>query len=152
VALDGRRIISGSNDGTVKVWDLDAARVLVTLHGHTQGVRACAAAPDGRRIISASDDGTLKIWDLGAGQVLATLKGHTQGVRACAVTPDGRYVVSGADDRTIRVWDLERLRCLVTQRGDAAFQCVVTTSGGIIASDRAGTIWFFDMARVGPLR
>jgi WD40 repeat protein len=148
VAPDGRRIISGSNDGTVKVWDLDAAQVLITFQGHTQGVRACAAAPDGRRMISGSDDGTLKIWDLNAGHVLATLQGHAQGVRACAVTPDGRYVVSGADDRTIKVWSLDSLRCLVTHRGDAAFQCLATTSGGIIASDRAGTIWFFDMARV----
>jgi WD40 repeat protein len=82
--------------------------------------------------------------------VLATLEGHAQSVRACAVTLDGKYVISGADDRTIRVWGLDSLRCLVTHRGDAAFQCVIATSGGIVASDRAGTIWFFDVSRVTP--
>jgi WD40 repeat protein len=51
-------------------------------------------------------------------------------------------VVSGSHDRTLKVWDITSGRCLLTHRGDAALQHVVATSGGIIASDRTGTLWF----------
>ncbi len=147
VTPDGRCVVSGSNDNTLKVWDLDTGRVLATLRGHAARVTSCAVTPDGRRVASGSDDRTVKLWDLEIGHVLATLQGHTRGVHACAVTPDGRRVVSGGDDRTLKVWDLASASCLLTHRGDAAFQCVVATSGGVIAGDRAGTLWFLDWPR-----
>jgi len=147
VTPDGRRVISGSTDGTLKAWDLDTGRIFGTLSGHTGWVTACAVTPDGRRVVSGSDDCTLKVWSLETGHVQATLEGHSHGVRACAVTPDGRHVVSGSDDRTLKVWDLASARCLLTHRGDAAFQCVVATPRGVIATDRAGAIWFLDWPR-----
>jgi hypothetical protein len=47
----------------------------------------------------------------------------------------------------LTVWDLASGSCVLTHRGDAAFQCVVATPGGVIASDRPGTIWFLGWAR-----
>ncbi len=84
------------NDKTLKVWDLNAGRVLVTLLGHASWVTACAVSPDGRRVVSASYDQTLKVWDLESGCELSTLRGHADRVTACAVMPDGRRVVSAS--------------------------------------------------------
>jgi WD40 repeat protein len=142
VTPDGQRVVSASHDRTLRVWDLDTGRVLATLCGHTGWVTSCAVTPDGQRVVSGSHDRTLKVWDLDTGRVLATLCGHTGSVTSCAVTPDGRRVVSGSHDRTLKVWDITSGRCLLTHRGDAALQHVVATSGGIIASDRTGTLWF----------
>ena len=60
---DGRRIVSGSNDRTVKVWDAATGDEVLTLRGHTGFIRVVGFSPDGHRIMSASEDGTVKVWD-----------------------------------------------------------------------------------------
>jgi len=67
VTTDGRRVVSASDDGTLKVWGLDAGRGLATLSGHTNSVNACVVTPDDQRVVSASRDGTLKVWDFKRG-------------------------------------------------------------------------------------
>ncbi len=54
ISPDGRRVISGSEDETLRVWDLDGGRCLATLKGHTGCVYSVAVHPDGRRAISGS--------------------------------------------------------------------------------------------------
>ena len=76
VTPDGRRAVSGSEDPTLKVWDLEQGALLATLKGHGDGVWAVAVTPDGRRAVSGSADRTLKVWDLEQGALLATLEGH----------------------------------------------------------------------------
>ena len=93
VTGDGR-VVSGSSDGTVKVWDLNSGQEERTLSGHGGGVRALAMMGDGR-VVSGSDDCTVKVWDLNSGQEQRTLSGHGDVVNALALTGDGR-VVSGS--------------------------------------------------------
>ena len=60
---DGKRIVSGSGDETVKVWDADKGQEILTLKGHTGTVNCVAFSPDGKRIVSGSWDKTVKVWD-----------------------------------------------------------------------------------------
>ncbi len=60
---DGRRIVSGSFDDTIKVWDATTGQESLTLKGHTNYVWGAAFSPDGRRIVSGSKDNTIKVWD-----------------------------------------------------------------------------------------
>ncbi|MEA3323545.1 MAG: DUF4365 domain-containing protein [Euryarchaeota archaeon] len=106
ITPDGKTIVSGSGDKTLKVWDLATGQCLATFEGHTSGVRGVAVTPDGKTIVSGSGDKTLKVWDLATGQCLATFEGHTSGVVAVAITPDGKTVISGSGDNTLRVWNL----------------------------------------------
>ena len=62
-SADGRRIVSGGWDGTVRLWDADSAEAIgAPLEGHKAGVRSVAFSPDGRRIVSGGDDGTVRLW------------------------------------------------------------------------------------------
>jgi WD40 repeat protein len=60
---DGKRIVSGSDDKTLKVWNATTGQETLTLKGHTSRVNSVAFSPDGKRIVSASEDATLKVWD-----------------------------------------------------------------------------------------
>ncbi|ROO51273.1 WD40 repeat protein [Micromonospora sp. Llam0] len=109
---DGQhRIVTGSGDRSVRVWDLASGDQLAELAGHPGGVRAVAVfpGPDGRhRIVSGCDGGSVRVWDSASGDQLAELAGHPGGVRAVAVFPgpDGRHrIVSGCDGGSVRVWD-----------------------------------------------
>src|ERR687886_1053720 len=106
VTPDSRRVISGSNDTTIKVWNWTTGEELFTLTGHTKAVKAVAVTPDGQLLISGSSDKTLKVWNLSTGEALFTLTGHLGKIQAIAVTPDSQRVISAADDTTLKVWNL----------------------------------------------
>jgi WD40 repeat protein len=110
--LDGQRLLSGSADKTLKVWDARTGACLLTLSGHADFVRACAWSPDGRRLLSGDGYGTtLKVWDTGTGECLLTLSGHVSAVNACAWSPDGERLLSGGDDGVLKVWDASTGQC-----------------------------------------
>ncbi|KAL0945873.1 hypothetical protein HGRIS_012156 [Hohenbuehelia grisea] len=106
---DGKHIVSGSNDTTIRIWDTESGQqVGDALSGHTGWVRSVAFSPDGKHIVSGSDDTTIRIWDTESGQQVGdALSGHTGWVRSVAFSPDGKHIVSGSDDTTIRIWDTE---------------------------------------------
>src|SRR6516164_4635245 len=64
LTADGKRTVSGSEDRTLRVWDLEGNQLPRVLEGHTDWVNAVALAADGRRAVSGSRDGTLRVWDL----------------------------------------------------------------------------------------
>ena len=74
---DGKRIVSGSGDKTVKVWDAQTGQETLTLKGHLDNVNGVSFSPDGKRIVSGSYDKTVKVWDVATGQESLTLKRHS---------------------------------------------------------------------------
>jgi WD40 repeat protein len=104
---DGRRILSASDDRTLREWDRETGQELRRFEGHAAVVNACAYSGDGRRILSASYDKTLREWDRETGQELRRFEGHTAGVNACAYSGDGRRILSASGDGTLREWDQE---------------------------------------------
>ena len=73
---DGARIVSGSCDRTVRVWDAASGAELLVLRGHEGAVNAAAFSPDGARIVSGSADKTVRVWDAASGAEQLVLRGH----------------------------------------------------------------------------
>ncbi|KIM34905.1 hypothetical protein M413DRAFT_32925 [Hebeloma cylindrosporum] len=123
---DGARIVSGSSDKTIRIWDVETGNqfrasadktvwiwdavmgkpVGEPLRGHTDWVTSVAFSPDGGRIVSGSGDKTIRIWDVEMGnQVGEPFRGHTGYVWSVAFSPDENLVVSGSWDETVRIWE-----------------------------------------------
>ncbi|MCM8595659.1 NB-ARC domain-containing protein [Accumulibacter sp.] len=162
ITADGRRAVSGSEDNTVRVWDLDTGQCLRTLNAADHFVGSVAVTPDGRRAVSSSDDNTLCVWDLDTGQSLRTLAGHKAwvvdegiaytgvwlSVWRVALTPDGRRAVSGGYDKTLLVWDLDAGECLRTLRGHrSSVANVALTPDGrrAVSGSRDNTLRVWDL-------
>lgn len=148
---DGRRIVSGAMDNTLKLWDAKTGVAIITLAGHAENVLACAFSPDGARIVSASEDKTLKLWDAATGAELATFTGHTGPALACAFSPDGKRIVSGGGQTDFRnpadsfgelkLWDVATGKELATFAGHTreVNACVFSPDGTQIVSASSHT-------------
>ncbi len=143
---NGKRITSGSTDGTVQVWDASNGGNAYTYHGHAGSVNAVAWSPNGKRITSGSTDGTAQVWDASNGGNAYTYHGHAGFVNAVAWSLDGKYIASGSTDQTVQVWDAPSGGHVYTYRGHAGFVNAVAWSldGKYIASgssDQTVQVW-----------
>lgn len=103
---DGRRLVSGSTDTTIQLWDTATDNdEPVILRKHTGWVNALAFSPDGKMLASGSTDKTVQLWNTATGAHLVTLTEHLSGIAALTFSPDGSTLASGSTDGTIRFWD-----------------------------------------------
>ncbi|HEX2620313.1 MAG TPA: TIR domain-containing protein, partial [Phototrophicaceae bacterium] len=108
---DGKYVLTGSTDFTVRLWDADAGSLtfgseLRQFTGHTDWVESVAFSPDGKYVLTGSDDKTARLWDVATGIELRQFTGHSDRVDSVAFSPDGKYVLTGSDDGTSRLWEI----------------------------------------------
>jgi len=104
-APDGRRILSASDDGTMRIWDAQTGGELQRLRGDANIVLSAAFSLDGRRIVSGGTDGAVKVWDAETTQLLGTFRGHSGFVAWVAFSPDGHRILSACtQDSTLKFW------------------------------------------------
>ncbi|MCM1982017.1 WD40 domain-containing protein [Lyngbya confervoides] len=105
---ESQRLISGSFDKTLKLWDLETGFCLKTLVGHTGWIWSVACAPASKIIASSGDDGTIRIWNQDTGDCLQVLRGHRGSVWSLAFSPDGKRLASASADPadSVTLWDL----------------------------------------------
>ena len=117
VTPDGRYAVSGSEDMTLRLWELATSKCLRLFDGHWLGVTSVVITPDGRFAVSGSEDTSLRLWDLATGNCLRVYEGHKQEVTTVSVTLYGRFIVSGSKDGTLRMWNPSTTKCLQVFRG-----------------------------------
>ncbi|MBS0018032.1 MAG: hypothetical protein KFF72_17065 [Arthrospira sp. SH-MAG29] len=149
ISADGQRAVSGSEDNTLKLWNLATGEVERTLTGHSDEVTAVALSADGKRAVSASYDRTLKLWDLEQGRELATLSGHSSSVRAVAISADGQRAVSGSSDNTLILWNLATgaAERTLTGHSSGVFAVAISADGQrAVSGSRDNTLILWNLA------
>lgn len=124
---NGLRLVSGSRDKTVRIWNVTSGECVLGPLEHNAEVRSVAFSSDGMRVVSGASDGTVSIWNATSGQVLQVLKGHTESVGSVAFSLDDECVVSGSSDKTMRVWDVTSGECLRVSRASISLESVAFT-------------------------
>ncbi|MFD3992840.1 NB-ARC domain-containing protein [Streptomyces sp. NPDC058583] len=147
---DGSRIVSSSDDGAVRLWDVATGTELAVRNAHTGGAACCAVSPDGSWFASSGAasgyDSSLHLWRPDGQLPHVTLTGHTAWVERCAFTPDGAQVATVSSDGTLRLWetgDGTPLAVLGTDLGQL-FGCSISRDGTRLAScgtDRLVRLW-----------
>jgi WD40 repeat protein/serine/threonine protein kinase len=139
---DGRQLVSGSHDRTIRFWDAATGMPLRTLTGHTDAVYALAFTPNGRRFASASWDRTVRLWDPATGRELRSFGPHKGEVYRLALSPDGRYIASATGADVLTVWDADTGAKLLTRTSRESFFGLAfsPTQPGVLAASYYRTI------------
>ncbi|KAF8834635.1 WD40 repeat-like protein [Paxillus ammoniavirescens] len=144
--LDEDKLVTGSSDNTVRVWNRRTGAVEV-LRGHSRSVRDIDMSPDGKMIVSGSQDETVRIWDGESGENVLVFKSHKNSVMSVQFSADASRVVSGSLDQTVQVWSVET--------GELAFEpikcdgyvwCVRYSPSGDRVASGAGSVQIWDAA------
>ena len=143
---DGQRIITGSTDGTARVWNAATGLELFSLTGHEPSVCAVAYSPAGDRVVTGTGGPNGIVWDLATHRELFLLKGHTAGISSVAFSRDGQRIVTGSADQTARVWDAATGRELVLLKGHTnQINAVAFSPNGLQivtgSDDRTARVW-----------
>ena len=115
---DGTRIVSASDDGTVRIWDSGCGAEIELLDASAGFVSCASFSPDSKNIVAGYKDCFVRIWDVNTKKVQRTLKGHSGNILSCSYSHNGKYIVSSAGgDNTIRIWDSDSGENLITIKG-----------------------------------
>jgi WD40 repeat protein len=108
ISPDGSKLVSGSDDNTIKVWDLASEKQPLTLNGHSSSVEAVAISSDSSKVVSASSYKTVKVWDLNTGKEMITFIGDSD-FNCCAISPDNQTIVAGDSSGMLHFLRIEGL-------------------------------------------
>ncbi|MGH9801311.1 MAG: WD40 repeat domain-containing protein, partial [Blastocatellia bacterium] len=105
---DGSKLVTGSVEGTVRLWQAEPLRPLGVLGNHDARIKAVSFLPDGDTVVSCGDDKTILLWSLSQRKEIGKIGEHSSPVYALAVSRNGRRIVSGEHDKSVRLYTRHR--------------------------------------------
>ncbi|WP_017318726.1 DnaJ domain-containing protein [Mastigocladopsis repens] len=161
ISPDGQTLASGSNDTTVKLWNLKTGTWLYTFAGQEEAVLSVAISPDGKILASGSVARKISYWYVDTKKFLRTFfylnspYSHTGFVYSVAFSPDGKILASGSGDKSIRLWGryTGEVKRTLNGHSDTVLSIVISPNGKILASGSTDqTIRLWDLNNWGQSR
>ena len=115
--VDNEWFATGSNDTTIKIWDLAKGKLKVTLAGHIMTVRDIAISKRHPYLFSASEDKLVKCWDLEKNMAIRDYHGHLSGVHSVDIHPTLDLIATAGRDSVVRLWDIRARVAVMTLIG-----------------------------------
>jgi guanine nucleotide-binding protein subunit beta-2-like 1 protein len=151
ISSDGQFALSGSWDGTLRLWDLNSGQTTRRFIGHTKDVLSVAFSADNRQIVSGSRDKAINLWNtLGQLKFVITEDGHKEWVSCVRFSPNPAtpLIVSAGWDKVVKVWNLNQCKLRTNLIGHTGYVNTVTVSpdGSLCASGgKDGTAMLWDL-------
>ncbi|GAQ79803.1 U5 snRNP-specific protein-like factor and related proteins [Klebsormidium nitens] len=153
-------VVSGSDDGTAKLWDQRQRGVLQTFPEKYQ-VLAVSFSDAADKVYTGGIDNDIKVWDIRKNEVTMTLSGHQDTITGMSLSPDGAYLLTNSMDNTLRVWDMRPYapanRCIKVLTGHQhgyeknLLKCAWSPDGNKVtagSADRLLNIWDIESSRL----
>ena len=149
---DGSWLVSGSIDGTVKLWDVATGQVLRTMDVGER-VRGVAVAPDGRSVAVATEEGSLSVWGIPDGDRWMTVSSDGGSLIDVSFSPDGTRIASASDDGAARIWkaDTGEPIAVLEHPGWVQGVCFSPDSTHVATSCRDNVARVWDLATRAPV-
>ncbi len=177
---EGKRILTASWDGTLRIWEAETGKSIKTIEAHMgrkvipgpqtgvgpkpagnqperfegRGVRDASFSPDGKRIVSGGVDGAIRVWDTETGKEIWGGK-VSQALMAVAFLPNGTQVVSGEQEGAIRIWNADNGKEVKKLTGHtSAVTCLAVTPNGkrLVSAACDNTVRVWDLEAMSELR
>ena len=151
ISPDGKKIVTGSSDGTVLLFDVERRNYKgqVSLAAHAGRVTSVAYSSDGKTIVTGSEDTTIKLWDANTTTEKKVFTGHKRGIKDVALSADRQTIAAVDGTATIYLWDVEtsgqkRFR---TGRASNVLSVAFSPDGKrLAAGDIEGAVYVLDAA------
>lgn len=154
ISDDGRRVLVGTVEGSVRSFDANSGKELPKLEAHTATVDAIDLSASGKLALTGArdfaneKDRTARLWDVDTGKQIQIFDAHTRGIDSVAISPDGKYALTGSSDRTARLWDITNGQEVFVFREHASGVTAVAFSpdGKLAATASQHSVFFRDVA------
>ena len=152
VTADGTVAVSGSRDGTARIWRLDEPALAAVVLTNSAPLTVARLSPDGRQVLTAGDDGSARLWDRQRGTLARTFR-HGGKISAAGFSPTGRHLLTAGDDGAVRVWSATgEGEPIVCRLAEAVFVARFDPAGErLVAGSRDSSAQIFDARTGRPL-
>lgn len=153
---NGKYLISGSQDHTIKIWDPVTGNLVRTLEDFTDDIETIDISPDSKKLISTSFDNVIRYWDIESGEEEQVFKSEASVVYAVDISPDEKFFIAGCGDKTVKLFDNyygNLVRVMEGHKYQVKFACyspdgkyILSASTDNIEDDHQGDVILWDAA------